>query len=116
MYSHLLRKRLLKNRFKFGFNSIKSFPSYFESCTMISPPGETRSGYWCPVRSGTHHDLGFTNYTMGDQWGYCTDYLKPEDNGCQDHYERVKRKQKKIPRMIFCQGWEISNEIRMLYI
>lgn len=59
---------------------------YYETCTINTPANEMgfESNYWCPTMSANF------DYETGPSIStYCTDFLFPADNGCQDHYEPV---------------------------
>ena len=75
-------------------------PRYFETCTRFDRSrslSSRRDDYWCPSEDsvdpstldwlGEHDAAG-----LEGTYGLCPDYLHPPDNGCEDHYEAVRRR------------------------
>lgn len=65
---------------------------YFETCTkwLEMPDGTVlrRDDFWCPSPRGVDPSTRLWNQTADT--ALCNEFLFPEDNGCEEHYEAVK--------------------------
>ena len=71
---------------RFLLTELLTILRYYETCTRhTSVLSQKVAKHWCPAESQGN----LTHEVSSDYNNFCTDYLIPEDNGCNDHYEPV---------------------------